>query len=233
MFKVSKLFAVLFAAAMPAYAFDPKDPADIKIVQDMIDAAVEPLAAKNKELLGEVKKAKKGQEIDPAEFAALETERDGLAAKLKEADKALKVATTAAETANAALQGEQGFNHGLLVDNGLMSALTENGVKDPALLKAAAALLKASNKIEVVVDGTARTAKVGDKSLADFAKAWAGSDEGKAFVAAPGNGGGGAPGSTGGQGGTSNPAGVKLTGTPAERTAGIAKMFPDLAAQTT
>ena len=56
-------------------------------------------------------------------------------------------------------------------------------------------------RLDVVLtaDGENRIAKVGDKPLAEFVKAWAVSDEGKAFVDAPGNSGGGAHG--GGSGG--------------------------------
>ncbi len=227
MFKVSRLFSFLFAAALPMYAFDPKDPADAKILKDAIDeavdAAVEPLKTHNKTLLGELKKAKKGAEIDPAEFTALEAERDALALKVKDGEKALKTATTQAETAQAALDSEQGYNRGLLVDNGLMAALAEAGVKDPTFAKAAAALIKGSSKIEVVVDGAARTAKVGDKALGAFVKEWSQSDEGKTFVTAPGNGGGGAPGGAGGAaGGAPKAVTANLGGTPAERTAAIA-----------
>lgn len=223
MFKVSKLFQMLFAAAMPMYAFDPKDPADIAIVQGMIDEAVEPLAKKNKELLGEVKKAKKGAEIDPVELERLETERDGLAAQLADANKALKAATTQLTDAQKALEGETGFNRGLLIDNGLNAALIEAGVKDPTFLKAAAHMIKGSSAIEVKVEGANRSAMVGDKALAAFVKEWSQSDEGKAFVAAPGNGGGGAPGSGApGTSGTPKPVTANLGGTPAERTAAIA-----------
>lgn len=224
MFKVSKLFSFLFAAAMPMYAFDPKDAADVAIMDEKIAEAVAALDAKNKQLLGENRKLKKGAEVDPAEIERLETERDGLAAQLADANKALKAATTAAETAQRALEGETGFNRGLLIDNGLNAALIEAGVKDPTFLKAAAHMIKGSSAIEVKVDGANRSAMVGDKALAAFVKEWSQSDEGKAFVAAPGNGGGGAPGGgQGGQGGQqTQQVKANLGGTPAERTAAIA-----------
>lgn len=232
MFKVSKLFSILFAAAMPLYVFDPKDAADVALLDERIAEALEPLQAHNKKLLGELKTAKKGATIDPADFTALEAERDGLAAKLKDADKALKVATTAAEQTAEALKGEQGFNHGLLVDNGLMTALAEAGVKNPAHLKAAAALLKQAGGIEVKVDGATRKAMIGDKPLSDAVKAWSQSDEGKAFVQAPANGGGGAPGGSTGGGAPLKPTAGNIGGNKAERTAAIASMYPELANQT-
>lgn len=204
-------------------AFDPKDPADVELLETKIAEAVDALATKNKQLLSEVKKAKAGAAIDPAEFAALEAERDGLTTQLKDAQKALKAATTAAEQATAALESEAGFNRGLLVDNGVNAALLEAGVKDPVLLKAAAALLKGSAKIEVKVDGATRVAMVGDKALAAHIKEWSQGDEGKTFVAAPGNGGGGAPGAGApGTGGGQTAVKANMSGTPAERQAAIA-----------
>lgn len=232
MFKVSMLFRALFAAAMPMYAFDPKDPADVAILDEAIEKALEPVKAHNKKLLGELKTAKKATEIDPAAHAELETERDTLATQLSDAQKALKAANTATETATKALEGEQGYNRGLLVDNGLLSALTEAGVKNPAHLKAAAAMLKSSAAIEVKVDGAtqARSAMVGDKALGAYVKEWSLSDEGKAFVTAPSNGGGGALGGTGGTGGASGTG--NLAGTATERAAAILTRFPNLAPKT-
>lgn len=203
MFKVSDLFRLLFAAAMPRYAFDPKDSADMATVQEMIDAAVEPLKTHNKKLLGELKVAKKGAEIDPAEFTALETERDSLAAQVADLGKQLKTATTAAEAAGTALKGEQGYTNKLLVSEGLNAALLANGVTNPVHLKAAAAMIREGGAVEVKVEGENRVAVIGGKPLADFVKDWSLSDDGKAFVAAPVNGGGGAPG--GGKGSVADP----------------------------
>lgn len=216
--------AGLFACA-PAYAFDPNDPADAKVLEDAVKAATDALAAKNKQLLGELKTAKKGQEIDPAAYAALEQERDTLTGQLDEANKSLKAAQKAVADTTKALEGEQGFTQRLLVDNGLMAALGEAGVKNPVHLKAAAALIRSSAKVEVKVDGDARTAVVGDKSLGEFVKAWAASDDGKAFVTAPVNSGGNASGGGGGGGGGG--AG-NLGGKPAERVDAIKARFPEL-----
>ncbi len=204
MFKVSNLFQMLFAAAMPMYAFDPKDPADIAIVQGMIDEAVGPLVTKNKELLAEVKKAKKGAEVDPAAHEALETENAALKDQLTAANKATKTATTAAETAEKALKTEQGFTSKLLVSDGLNAALLANGVTNPVHLKAAAAMIREAGGIEVKAEGDARAATIGGKTLAEFVKGWSLSDDGKAFVTAPSNGGGGGAGS-GGSGTVVNP----------------------------
>jgi len=107
-----------------------------------------------------------------------------------------------------------------LVDNGLVSELTKAGVTNPYHLKAAQALLK--SQVQLVQDGETKLAKVGDKNLPDFVKEWANGDEGKHFVAAKQNAGGGA---NGGQGGGA--AGIlgKVDGSPAERAAYFAQKF--------
>jgi outer membrane murein-binding lipoprotein Lpp len=171
-------------------------------VQAAIEAAVEaataPMLSKNKELLGELKKAKKGAEIDPQTVADLEAQVEDLQGKLSQSSKDLKAATTTAEKATKALADEQGFTTKLLADNGLTDQLTKAGVTNPVSLKAAKAML--GTQVQIVTDGDQRVAKVGEKALADFVTEWAKSDEGKYFVAAPGNNGGGAQG--GGQGGS-------------------------------
>ena len=165
-------------------------------IKEAAEAAAEEattgLVAKNTELLGKIKKLQKDATIDPAEHAALQQELSETETKLAEANKALKIATKAAEDSKKLYDTEAGVAHNLLVDNGLSSALIENGVKNATYLKAAIALMKGQVKLEA--DGDNRVAKVGDKTLADHVKEWAGTDEGKAFIEAPGNAGGGAPG---------------------------------------
>ena len=72
-------------------------------------------------------------------------------------------------------------------------------MKNPAHLKATQAMLR--GQVQIVADGDKRIAKVGDKALKDFVKEWAAGDEGKHFVQAPGNAGGGASGGSGGAAG--------------------------------
>lgn len=188
-----------------AYAVDLEDD-DVKAaIAAAVDEAVSGLKANNKQLQADLRKAKsQGKDLDPAELERLEGEVEKLSTQLADANKQLKTATKAAEDATKALTAEQTHTQKLLVENGLVSALTEAGVKDPVMLKAAAAMLRAGNKIEISVDGETRTAKVGDKVLGDFVKGWAQGDEGKAFVAAPQHGGGGAAGG-GKPGGAANP----------------------------
>lgn len=165
-------------------------------VQAAIEAAVEaataPILAKNKELLGELKKAKKGTEVDPQVVTDLEAQVEDLQGKLTEANKAVKTATTNAEKATKALSDEQGFTTRLLADNGLSDALVKVGVNNPAHLKAVKAMLQ--GQVQIVTEGDQRIAKVGDKALADHVAEWAKSDEGKHFVTATANSGGGAQG---------------------------------------
>lgn len=185
--------------------FDANDPEALAAIQAAVDAAVEPLKAHNKKLVGELRQAKKGAEVDPAEVERLETELETARTQLADVNKQLKTANKAAEDAGKALDGERGALQSLLVDNGLSSALLEAGVKNPSHLKAAAALLKTSNAIEIVAgEGGVRTAQVGGKPLADFVKGWASGDDGKAFVTAPQNTGGGAAGGNAGAGGGGN-----------------------------
>ena len=180
-------------------------------ITDAVETATAPLVKKNRELLGELKEARKGKDIDPAEIERLEAKIESLNGELTTANKAAKDATKAAETAAKALESETGFTARLLVDNGLVAELTKAGVTNPAHLKAAQALLR--NGVQIVAEGESRVAKVGDKLLADVVKEWAAGDEGKHFVAAPANSGGGA------NGGAGNPKGKTMTRTQYEEMA--------------
>lgn len=181
----------------------PEEKAALKAaIDEAVESATTGLAGKNRELLAELKDARKGQAIDPAKVAALEDRIDALTADLATANKAAKDATKAAEVAAKALESESGFSQRLLVDNGLMAALTAHGVSDPHYQKGAAALLR--SQVQVVIDGDNRIAKIGDKPLDDAIKEWAGSDEGKRYIMAPGNSGGSAPGGRGGNSGNAD-----------------------------
>lgn len=168
-------------------------------LQAKIEEAISGLKAKNTELIGEVRALKKGRTVDPAEIDKLEEQLEATKAKLTATERDLTKAQKAAETATKTLEAEKGFTQKLLVDNGLVSELAKHGVTDPAYLKAAQAVLRSG--VQVVEDGETRTAKVGDKALSDYVKEWAASDEGKRFVTAPNNGGGGATGGAGKAGG--------------------------------
>ena len=161
-------------------------------IKAAVDAAIQPLAAKRDELLGEVKKLRKESAIKPEDVEKLESQIDELKAQLGNAQKEVKTFKDTAEKASKALADEANFNHRLLVENGLTDELTKAGVTNPAFLKAVKSTL--SQQVKVVTEGDQRIAKAGDKSLSDFVKEWAASDEGKHFVQAPANNGGGAQG---------------------------------------
>lgn len=175
--------------------FDPNDAEAKAAIKAAVDEAVAGLQAKNTELLVKLKKATKDAQIDPAEHAALQSELDATQAKLADAAKELKTAKADAEKVKKAFEGESKLTHRLLVENGLTEALTKAGVTNPVHLRAAKAML--SGQVQLVAEGDNRIAKVGEKSLVDYVGEWAKGDEGKYFVAAQQNGGGGAPGGTG------------------------------------
>jgi hypothetical protein len=154
-------------------------------VQAAITAAVEkataPLIAKRDELLGEVKKLRKGRDIDPADVEKLESQIDELRSQLNDANRAAKQAGKQAEEATKKLADAEGFTQKLLVDNGLSEALAKAGVTNPVHIKAAKAML--ASQVQIADDNGAKVARMGDKALADAIAEWAGSDEGKHFVA--------------------------------------------------
>ena len=188
---------------MPIDLKDPEVKAAIKAavdsaVETAVTEAVDGLKAKNIELLGKLKKAQKDATIDPADHAALQAELDANQAKLAATEKELKTIKTEADKIKKAYDAESKVAHNLLVDTGLSTALLEAGVKKASYLKAAKAML--AGQVVLTAEGENRIAKVGDKPLAEFVKTWAATDEGKAFVDAPGNAGGGAAGGAGGGG---------------------------------
>lgn len=175
--------------------FDPKDPDTIAALKAAVEEATTGLVKKRDELLDEVKKLRKSAEITPDQLSSVEAERDKLSTELADTRKALKDATKLSEEATKKLADEEKFNTKLIVENGLIDALAKSNVTNPVHLKAAIAMLRAQVEIKD------RKAVVGDKELVTFVKEWASGDEGKHFVTAPGNSGGGASGSGSGSGG--------------------------------
>ena len=167
-------------------------------IDEAIESATGGLAKKNQELLAELKEARKGKAIDPAEIERLQSKIDALEADLGTAAKAKKDQEKALKLAQDALASESGFTQKLLLDNGLTDALVKAGVA-AQYLPAVKAML--GTQAKVVVDGDSRKAVIGDKDLTDFVSGWATSDEGKHYLAAPNNGGGGASGGSGGASG--------------------------------
>lgn len=164
---------------------------DIKdLIEEAVAEAKEGLEKKNKELLSELKELKKGQQVDPAAVEKLERKIEEQDAQLTTANKEVKRLTGELGKTSKALEGESGFTQKLLIDNGLSDALVKSGVSNPTRLKASIAMLR--GQVKVVAEGDVRKAMVGDKELGAFVTEWAASDEGKEFVTAKENSGGGA-----------------------------------------
>jgi hypothetical protein len=165
-------------------------------IQAVIDAAVNvekaALQAKNQELIDKNKKLMKGQEIDPQTVVDLEAQVDKLQGELSASQKSAKESVKTLETLQGQLKAETGFTQKLLIDNGLTDELVKNGVA-PQFLPAVKAMF--AGQAQIVAEGDTRVAKIGDKSVSDFVKEWAVSDDGKHFVKAPENSGGGSQGS--------------------------------------
>lgn len=188
-----------------------------------LEEAMEAMNAKNAELLREVKIARakaKGVEIDPNDFMALQTENETLKSQL---EKVAKEHTKAIETLQANLNEKDGALQSYLIDNGLNDAMLKAGIK-PEFMAAAKAMLKSQTKL--MADNGQYSALMGDKPLIEAIAEWAAGDEGKHFVSAPANSGGGATGGTG-NGVPIAPKG-NLGGDKTQRTNAIKQMFPDL-----
>ena len=167
-------------------------------IQALIDAAIESavtgLKNKNNELITEVRKLKQGREIDPKEVERMDAMIEDLQGKINEQNKATKAAMKAAEENEAKWKTEAAFTQKLLIDNGLTEALVKAGVA-PQFLQATKSMF--AGQAQIIAEGDTRTAKLGDKAIADAIKEWAASDDGKHFIAAPGNSGGGSHGGSG------------------------------------
>lgn len=167
-----------------------------------VAAAVSALEGKRDELLGEVRdlksKLRATSEIKPEDLSAMEARAEKAEADLAAANKQIKTLTTERDTAVKALETETGVARGYALDAELSAAIAEGNVL-PALVPALKAMLSAQAKADIV-DGK-YAVQIGDKPARDHIKAFLDTDEGKAFRAAPINGGGGAPGGAGAQGG--------------------------------
>lgn len=189
---------------------------------DELKASVEALSAKNRELLGKLKAANtkvRGSEIDPDEHAALASKVEELQELLSRQE---KDATKTIEQLNKNLTEKDSALQSYLIENGLSEALLKANVR-PEMMGAVKAMFKAQTKL--ANEGNEYKAILGDKPLFDAVSEWAASDEGKHFVAAPANSGGGASGGSGG--GQPTPKG-NLGGDRNQRVNAIKARFPEL-----
>lgn len=171
---------------------------EAKFTQADLDAAIAPLKDKLAEVMDEAKDAKRklraASEIKPEDLTAAEDRADKLAADLANANKALKTLTTERDGAVKALEAESGAARKFALEAELATAIAEGNVV-PALVPAFKAMIAQQAKADLV-DGQ-YVVNIGDKSAKDHIKAFLDSDDGKAFRAAPANGGGGASGGKG------------------------------------
>jgi hypothetical protein len=157
------------------------------------------LTAKNNELIGEIRKAKGG--LSAEESARIAGDLDAAKAENIKLANALKKATDSqaaiAKESETKLAEKSAKIQKMLRDEGLVKGLIEAGVKNPAHLKATAAMLR--DVVEVDEDKGEAFATVNGirRPLGEFIKGWAESDEGKAFIEAPVNSGAGASGGVG------------------------------------
>ena len=164
-------------------------------VQEAIKKAAEEatsgLISKRDELLAEVKKLRKNQEIKPEQLEELENQVETYKTKWTEAEKQAKAIAQEAEKVKKLYEAESGYTNNLLVENGLNEALVKEGIAKQ-FLPAVKSMLK--SQVQVKIEGNERKAIIGDKPLSDFVSEWSKSEEGKHFIAAPANSGGGSNG---------------------------------------
>ena len=183
---------------------------DKTFTQADIDAAVakavgdlEGLKANLTTALDEAKEAKRklraASEIKPEDLTAAEERAEKAEAELKTLRGELTKAQKAAETATKALETEQASARTFAQEATLADAIAKANVV-PALVPAFKAMIAAQAKTDLV-DGKFATT-IGDKPASDYITEFMNTDDGKAFRAAPVNGGGGANGGGGkGEGG--------------------------------
>jgi len=175
-------------------AYDPKDPADVELVEGIIAEATKGLTTKRDELLNEVKTLKKTIReggSDPKALEKAEAEVERLSGELETVSNQLKTVSKDKDKLQKNYDSESSYAKNMLVENELTKALTSAKVTN-TLMGGAKALF--AGKVEVKVEGTERKLYVGDKPLAEAITAWSQSDEGKNYVSAGTNGGGGAGG---------------------------------------
>lgn len=157
--------------------------------------AVTGLKKKVDDLIADNKKLKRGAEIKPEDLAAAEERAEKAEAALADAQKSVKALTGERDKAVKALETETTAARSYALDAEINAAIAAGNVV-PALVPAFTALLKTQTKADLVDGKYAVT--IGDKPAAEHIKGFLESEDGKAYRAAPINGGGGAPGGKGG-----------------------------------
>lgn len=172
--------------------------AAIEAAVSKVQESVDRLEAKNTELVGDLRKARKAGEIKPEDLTAAEERADRAEAALTEANKQVKTLTTERDKAVKSLETEQGAARTYALDAEINAAIAAGNIV-PALVPAFTAMVRQNAKADLV-DGKYNVL-IGDKPARDYITNFLGTEEGKAFKAAPVNGGGGAQGSASTNGG--------------------------------
>lgn len=182
-----------------------KDAAAKEAIEAYAEEKAQGLKDKNGELLGEVKdlkgKLKKAGEAHTDLQSKLDDAQEQLQKGNKDSQAQIDAATKPLkrdlEKAMAAAQDAQGRLHKLMIQRDLGSALQKAKIA-PAMQAAVRALIEQEHKVEVTDQDGQTSVVIDGKPAEAFVSAWAGTDTGKNFIAASGNGGGGAQGAGGG-----------------------------------
>lgn len=155
------------------------------------------LKSKNTELLGKLKSFQ--DQLDEIKAAKEEAEtkaieQSGDIEKIKESLQSKYIKEI--DDYKSRLQDKDTKLHSLLVDNGLTDSLSKAGVA-PQHLDVVKAYIKSANKAEIVEFEGNLQAQIGGKPLNEFVSEWSQGDQGKHYIAAPNNSGGGANGANG------------------------------------
>lgn len=165
---------------------------DFKAQLDELKEKLEATERSNNGLKADLAKAKakaRGADIDPDEYAKLQTENEDLKFNFTKVQKDLAKQT---DTLTSQLKEKDSALTQYLIDSQLTDSLSKVGVL-PQFMDATKSLLKSQATIRN--DNGSYQALMGEKSISDAVKEWAVSDNGKYFVKAPDNTGGGSSGS--------------------------------------
>ena len=172
-------------------SIDLSSPEAQEAIKKAVDEATSGLVGKRDELLAEVKKLRKNQEIKPEQLDELENQVETYKTKWADAEKLAKATALEADKVKKLYEAESGYTNNLLVENGLNEALVKEGIAKQ-FLPAVKSMLK--SQVTVKIEGNERKAVIGEKALSEFVSEWSKGEEGKHFIAAPNNSGGGSNG---------------------------------------
>lgn len=164
---------------------------ELQALVEKLESSNEALAAKNKELLGEVKIAKakaKGADIDPTEHAQLQSRVEELEGLLKTSETKSKGEID--KLSKRASEAESSFTK-YLTESELTSSVAKAGL-DERYIDAVKALHRGG--LTVKAENGAHAVLMGDKPIGEALAQWAASDAGAPFRRAAQNAGGGAAG---------------------------------------